>query len=158
MKTKIILLLMIIFTISITAQRHPGLGKNRNKNRIDELEKVKLIEILNMDEESTLKFFARRNQFKKNTDKKIEERDNLLENFEQVILENEVDDESFYRKSVQDILKIEEDLVNGRKEFINSLDDILTEQQIAKLVVFEFKFRKNIRDMLFKHRRKSNRN
>ena len=159
MKTQITILLMLVFAICSFSQPREGFGmKKKNKSRIDELEKVKLIEIMDMDEETTLKFFSRRNEFRKATESLMENRDNLLNDFHKVLLEDEIEDNSVYSDHVSKILEIEKSLVNNRIKFIASLNDILTEKQIGKLVVFEFKFRKDLRDLIFRHRRNQNRN
>lgn len=158
MKTQITILLMLVFAITAFGQRHEGFGiKKKNRSKIDELEKVKLIEILDMDEETTLKFFSRRNEFRNVTESLMQNRDNLLNDFHDIIIEDEIEDKSVYSDHVNKILEIEKSIVNKRIEFISSLEDILTEKQIGKLVVFEFKFRKDLRDLLFRHRRNPNR-
>jgi hypothetical protein len=158
MKTQITILLMLVFAITAFGQRHEGFGmKKKNRSKIDELEKVKLIEILDMDEETTLKFFSRRNEFRNVTESLMENRDNLLNDFHDILLEDEIEDKSVYSDHVNKILEIEKSIINKRIEFISSLEDILTEKQIGKLVVFEFKFRKDLRDLLFRHRRNPNR-
>ncbi len=158
MKTQITILLMLVFAITAFGQRHEGFGiKKKNRSKIDELEKVKLIEILDMDEETTLKFFSRRNEFRNVTESLMENRDNLLNDFHDIIIEDEIEDKSVYSDHVNKILEIEKSIVNKRIEFIYSLEDILTEKQIGKLVVFESKFRKDLRDLLFRHRRNPNR-
>ena len=63
MKKLLFVIFFVAFIVSINAQQE----RHRWKNEIDkyeQLEKVKLIEVLNLDEETTLKFFARRNESK----------------------------------------------------------------------------------------------
>ena len=157
MKTQITILLMLVFAVCSFGQHQQGFRMKKNKSRVDELEKVKLIEILDMDEETTLKFFSRRNEFRNMTESLMEKRDKLLNDFQELIEEDEIEKNSVYSDHVNKILEIEKTLVNNRIQFISSLDDILTEKQIGKLVVFEFKFRKDLRDLLFRHRRNPNR-
>jgi hypothetical protein len=159
MKSQITIMLLILFAVTSFGQRRDGYGiHKKNRSRIDELEKVKLIEILDMDEETTLKFFARRNEFRNSTESYMEKRDSLLNNFEEMILNDEIEDNSIYTKQVNKVFEIERSLVNNRVEFISSLSDILSEKQIGKLVVFEFKFRKDLRDLIFRHKRSSKKN
>ena len=49
-------------------------------------------------------------------------------------------------------LSYDNEIEKEREAFIHSLSDILSVTQIAKLVVFEKKFRDEIRDILFKTR------
>nr|MCU0343204.1 hypothetical protein [Ignavibacterium sp.] len=56
------------------------------------------------------------------------------------------------KKLISEMLKIRESIEMKRSQFINSIDDILTIEQIAKLIVFEKKFRDEIRNVLFDRR------
>ena len=56
-----------------------------------------------------------------------------------------------YKDAINKILNIEKELFNGRINFFNSLNDILSSQQIAKLLIFEKKFRSEIRRQILKH-------
>ena len=56
-----IILLLVLFPQIITAQQYWSKGRMSGPGRVAELEKIRLIEVLNLDEETTLKFFARRN-------------------------------------------------------------------------------------------------
>jgi hypothetical protein len=47
------------------------------------------------------------------------------------------------------MLKNRESIEIKRNQFVNSLDDILSTEQIAKLIVFEKRFRDEIRNVLF---------
>ena len=63
MKTLLSILFVITFVFSNYGQefRHPMQREARGK--IDELEKIKLIDVLQMNEETTLRFFARRSEY-----------------------------------------------------------------------------------------------
>lgn len=56
--------------------------------------------------------------------------------------------ESINRK----ILEQEKKMVNQRTDFVKSLKDIMNEDQISKLIVFESRFRREIRDMILDKR------
>ncbi|NOX65243.1 MAG: hypothetical protein GXO85_05445 [Chlorobi bacterium] len=117
--------------------------------RISELEKIKLIEVLQMDEETTLKFFSRRNMHQLNQKKIMGKRDSLLKQLDKRIIDG--DKKIDYKKEIYKILDIEKELSNEREKFFKSLDDILSYEQMAKLLVFEKKFRSEIRKQLIKH-------
>lgn len=152
MKKFIILFLLSTLTVSI-AQNEEGKHHKRFSKKFKELEKIKLIETLNLDEETTLRFFARRNSAKNKIEslledsklnyKNIEEeisQQNGLQNFDELLLNKHT---------------IEKQIIEEREKFINSLNDILTKEQILKFVLFERKFKMDIRDLLIeKGRRK----
>ena len=149
---KKILVAVIIFAIqfstTLLAQRseHPG-GWGKMSGKIEQLEKIKIIEELNMDEETTLKFFARRNEHRVAQKKIIKKRDQLFktlsENFDS---EENVD----YKEKMKEVFEIEEEMLSQRENFLTSLSDILTEKQVAQLILFEFNFRNEVRHQFMK--------
>jgi len=50
------------------------------------------------------------------------------------------------------ILEQEKKMANQRTDFVKSLKDIMSEEQISKLIVFESRFRREIRDMILDKR------
>ena len=151
---KLITLSIIIVLVSTTinAQRNQD-GKHKVPERIMQLEKIKLIETLEMDEETTLKFFARKSE----SDREVEEIqkaiDEKLDKMEQLVnRDNSLDEE--IRTGLDELNFMHQKLVENKTNFIESLGDILSYKQIAKLVLFERKFREELRRAIFKDRRK----
>ena len=70
------------------------------------------------------------------------------------ILINESNDKSGLDKLISQSLKIEEEVYEERKEFIESLKEILKVDQIAKLILFEKKFKNDVRDLLIERGRR----
>jgi hypothetical protein len=60
--------------------------------------------------------------------------------------------ESALKKLNEDILSNREKIETKRKQFILSLNDILSTEQISKLLLFERRFREEIRDLIIKRR------
>ncbi len=120
-------------------------------SKISELEKIKLIEELQLDEETTLRFFSRRNLHQE-TQKKIKsKRDSMLTILNRKI---EKDDNKInYQNEIDEILFIDKKLLDERVKFFNSLSDIFSNKQIAQLLVFEKKFRSEIRKQILRHGR-----
>ncbi len=146
--------ILILFTIVSNAQiehRRPHhFGKGWAK--IEQLEKLKLLEILDLDEETSVRFFARKNKHHKLQKKLKERKDSLIS-----VLENYVEDSAGQNKImavVNEINGIEIQLAKNKKEFIASLTDILIPEQIAKMVIFESRFRRKIADFLVKKRKR----
>jgi len=149
MKKVIIITLLLMFAQIIMAQ-----GWSQNKwgmagGRISELEKIKLIEALQMDEETTLKFFSRRNMHQLNQRKLVGKRDSLLNLLNNKIVDS--DNSTDYKNDIYQILDIEKEMSNEREQFFKSLNDILSYEQIAKLLVFEKEFRSELRRQIIKH-------
>lgn len=149
---KLVLFVLFLLTQIISAQEHFPKGRwGLEGGRISELEKIKLIEELQLDEETTLRFFSRRNLHQE-TQKKIgSKRDSMLFILNQEIKED--DTKIDYQKDIDKILSIDNKLLDERIKFFRSLSDILSYKQIAQLMVFEKKFRSEIRKQILKHGR-----
>ncbi|MDQ7815608.1 MAG: hypothetical protein RDU14_01120 [Melioribacteraceae bacterium] len=153
MKKNYLIILLIIATITISGQmKDPDRRSERPFEKIEQLEKAKLIEVLDLNEEMAIKFFARRNEHQKNMRELMNNRESLLNDLEKNIKEKGLKD-SYYSEQVNKILEHEKLMSLGKQEFIKSLSDILNPQQIAKLTVFEFKFRREIAKSLMGRKR-----
>ena len=133
----------------ITAQRmHKPHKFMREKYR--QLEKLKLLEVLQLDEETAIRFFSRRDKFYKEQKNILDKRKSLIEKAE-VILENKSGD---YDSVINGIKNIEEELLKKRSDFIDSVKNILTKEQIVKMIIFDFRFKEEIRGILMKKERR----
>jgi len=119
------------------------------REKIESLEKIKLLETLDLDEETAIKFFARRNDHKEKMRTLMDEQDAQYHKIEDKLssLTNENDPE--LKKMIGNYLSVYQKMDDERKRFFNSLSDILTLKQQAKLAIFERRFRQEIRDILF---------
>lgn len=145
---------LMIFTITSGysfGQKHEPFGPPEDvQKKIEELEKIKLMEVLDLKEDAMLKFFARRKNFLDKFHQLEEEKNDKIDELQKVIDSN---DEQALKKRIDEINSLDENIIKNRIDFINSLNDILNEQQIAKVVVFDRNFRRELRDMIIKHRR-----
>ncbi|MEE9448488.1 MAG: hypothetical protein V3V72_00430 [Ignavibacteriaceae bacterium] len=153
---KLFLLLIIIVSVSVTlnAQRKQD-RKHQVPDKIEQLEKIKLIETLEMDEETTLRFFSRRSEFEREMDKIHKAIDEKLDKMEKMVNSDNVQDEEL-KAAIEELNLMHQKLDKNKADFINSLTDILSYKQIAKMVLFERKFREELRRALFKDKRKKN--
>ncbi|MFN3874179.1 MAG: hypothetical protein ACK4R9_14365 [Ignavibacterium sp.] len=151
MKYLIMLILLAAVLNPLNAQERRDHRKMDSK--IEQLEKVKLIEALNLTEEQSVRFFARRNEFRKEIEKLERRSDDLIRILEEQLDEPEVNNKlAEQKKLLNEFLDIRIQIENKRKQFILSLNDILTIEQMCRLVVFEKKFRDEIRKILMKRK------
>ena len=149
-------LFMMLFTLilltSIVYPQQMKEKKMKNREKLEQLEKIKLIEALDLDEETSIRFFARRNESKNEIQELEKKADEIIFELEKSF-NSENDNQSEKQKQmISEMLKIRASIEMKRNQFLNSLDDILTTEQIAKLIVFEKKFRDEIRNVLFDRR------
>ena len=153
-KIIILFLFSVLFTAGVNAQgmnfHGPGQGPLR---KIEELERVKLIEALNMDEQTTLKFFARRNQYRQKQFQLFQNSNELLGKLDTEV-NKEKPDKGDIQKLIKEYLETQHKISNNRENFVKSIMAILTPEQTGKYLVFERKFRDEIREVIFKERRR----
>lgn len=144
---KLIIGIIILATnLSMFAQDFHKKGEQKFFNKYEQLEKIKLLEILNLDEETAIKFFARRNEHKNSQVNLLDAKKNLLDKIEMFLETNKPGNE--FREIVEEINKIEIKLTKQKVNFIESIRDLLNDEQVAKLILFDYKFKKDIRDLL----------
>ena len=148
---KKIFLLLFLFSIFLSTSNSQERMRHGNDQkplqRIEQWERTKLIDALNLSEETAVRFFARKNENQKKIKEILDQRDDAIKDLEDDIRNGNQNDAS-YKKKVDNLLSIENRIGIERQNFIGSLGDLLSPLQIAKLVVFENKFRKEVRESL----------
>ncbi len=128
------------------------------RDKLIQLENIKIIEVLDMDEETTLRFFSRRNELHTKADNLTKRSDEIIAQMELIFKAGKVYTEKELKSLIVEANNIHTEIVKTKSEFINSLDDILTTEQIAKLIIFERRFRDELKRAMFKVRKYRNRN
>lgn len=149
MKKSFIILFAIILLTSISFPQQMREKGMKHRDKLEQLEKIKLIEALDLDEETSIRFFARRNDSKKEIQELEQKADAIIFELEKSFNSDDKNQDEKHKQLISDMLKTRESIEPKRNQFINSLDDILSTEQIAKLIVFEKKFRDEIRNVLF---------
>lgn len=152
MKIKFFFLISIlIFSCLIYAQPYK---KGNSKEKIEALEKIKILEVLEMNEETAIKFFARRNEHQKKMKELFNELDEKLAKIKDKTSSTEDNNDPELKKLIDSYFTTHQKLEDERKRFFNSLNDILTYKQIAELTLFERRFREEIKDLLFPRKKR----
>lgn len=156
MKKYSFLVVILLFTTNIlwAQEGPPFMHEGMRRGKLAELEKIKLIETLQMDEETTLRFFSRRSEHMQDQKKLMNSRRELLQELEKKFKNEEKLSEEEYQAYFDKLTLSEKQMLDNKIEFYESLPDILTSEQIAKLIVFKFSFMKEIRDVMRKGRRR----
>lgn len=145
--------LIILFAVSIVYPQKMRDRMMQKKDKLEQLEKVKLIEALDLNEDVAIKFFSRRNDSRNEIDLLEQKADDLLNEIEKSFNADQKSIEVKQKQMIFDYLSTRESIDQKRHQFIKSLGDILTTEQICKLIVFEKKFRDEIRSLLLDRRR-----
>lgn len=150
----IITLLAIILLTSISFPQKMEERGMKHRGKLEQLEKIKLIEALDLDEETSIRFFSRRNESRKEIQELEIRTDDIISELEKSFNNGDKSKDDLQKRLTSDLLKTRESIETKRNQFINSLNDILTTEQIAKLIVFEKKFRDEIRNVLLNKERR----
>lgn len=150
MKNLIVISLLLLFSFPVLSQEHRE--RRMMDNKIEQLEKVKLIESLNLNEEQSVRFFARRNEHRKEIEKLELRADEIIRDLEKLTDEQNDRNIAEQKRLLNEFLDIRVQIENKRKQFILSLNDILSPEQVSKLIVFEKRFKDEIRKILMKRK------
>ena len=142
------LAIMLIFNSFCLAQNNGKINEwGRMHGKIEQLEKIKIIELLDLNEQTTLKFFSRRDSHRDEQRRLMDKRDLLYDDLNNIFNSN---DEIDYQIKINEIFNIEKEMLNSREKFFNSLKDMFSTKQIAELIVYESNFRKEMRHQFIK--------
>lgn len=152
-KAIIILFFLSIVSAELFAQFDDAPPPHKMREKIFQLEKIKLIETLQMDEETTLRFFSRRSETESSIDGLKKNLDEVLDKIDQLISSDKPPKDEELKPLIKEVGSIRLQIDQKRVDFVKSLDDILTPKQIAKFVVFEKRFREELAKSLMKERK-----
>jgi Spy/CpxP family protein refolding chaperone len=123
----------------------PGRGQDRHSfERIQQLMKIRMVETLDLNEEQSVRFIARFNEHEKGRRELMKLKNDALDRIDKLVSESA--DEREIEKAFPDALAIDVRMMEDRAKFHDSLSDILTIRQRAKLLLFDRKFERELRD------------
>jgi hypothetical protein len=138
-------LVALVALVSVVAVAQPGPGPgDRGWERVEQLRKVRLIEMLDLKEDQSVRFFARFKEHEAARKELTTERNEVLDKIERLVRNRA--DSTEYAPLFAEVEGIDTKIVAGRKQFFSSLGDILTIEQRAKLLLFERRFERELRD------------
>lgn len=139
---------LLFVTISFSyAQDNQAAASNKAIERIQQIRKVKLIEVLDLDDNTADKFFLKDHQNSKKIDNIRQEIDNLSTELEKSLREGQQAD--IRKKSDQMFTKMTE-FMNLNIDRLKTAKQLLPEEKFAKFMVFETKFRREIEMFLIR--------
>lgn len=151
---KYLITTILIFT-AVSSFAQPRLQmREHQRDRIEQLKKIKLIEVLNLNEDESIRFFSRYNEFHKQIREFQKNKEKIIDELHKIVKGGE---KEFSDQKYDDLMKkfslIENEADKLKSQFFKSLEDIFPKYKIAKLIVFEREFSKEL-DELVMNRRK----
>jgi hypothetical protein len=151
------ILLLVSLTIAIlgqSVQAQPlGPDERRPFERIEHFKKVRLIEMLDMKEEQSVRFFARLNEHDNAKRDLMKEKMDVLDKIERLV-RNHAEGKEF-EKLFPEIAALDERLAREDQKFFSGLSDVLSAEQRGKYLLFERQFDRELREAMrdIQHRR-----
>ncbi len=146
---------ILMLLTSAFAQRQERM---RPIQKMEELKKIKLLEILQMDEETSIKFFTRRAEHIRKVEGLNQASKEKINQIEEMLKNTNDINNPILKKTIDEYLQLQENVMRERQNFFKSSEEILTIEQMGKLVVFEEKFRNEVSGLLFREKMKKQRN
>ncbi|HEX9656318.1 MAG TPA: hypothetical protein VGB89_05300 [Bacteroidota bacterium] len=141
--SSLFILKVVVCVIPLSAQ---PMGNEHQMQRIEQFKKLKLIELLDMKEEQSVRFFTRMHEFEKKKQEIMKQKDDLLDKIERILRNR--GDETELRATFQEIEEREKKILQEELTFYHNLEDILTVEQRGKLFLFERQFHRELREAM----------
>jgi hypothetical protein len=135
-QTAAIYFVLFLLIVPALEAQDQGLRRGPASERIEQFKKVRLMESLKMDEETSIRFFARYDKYH-----------NALIDQLQNLTKSDASN-SDIEKAINDIGLSEEKIAETRTKFLGELKDVISVKQIAEYVVFERNFNRNLREIM----------
>jgi hypothetical protein len=147
MKKSIFLFLFVFLFNAFSAQAQEGFFHGRmnpeRMKKIDQLEKIKLMDILDVDEETLVRFFKRFGEFKSKTWELFSRKDSLAKEVQNVLNDSDASDKEI-TETLDELFEIDKQICALKSEFFLTAKEILPPQELAKFLTFEQKFRREL--------------
>lgn len=128
-----------------SAQDEPVV-KGRAGERLEQWRKVRIMEVLKLDEETSVRFFARYNKHVQAMREIQQGRNALVDQLEAMGRSGASDGE--FQQVEAKLVRTDEQVADARASFLEDVKPILTPKQIGAYIVFERNFRKNVNEII----------
>jgi len=137
-------LVSIFVTVAAQDAQTPVQGKAAE--RVEQFKKIRIMEVLGLDEQASIKFFARYN---KNLEMMKDLRQKQVQALARIQnLRKDKASDNDYATVVSELRSLEDQVSQTKSKYIDDLKDVLTNKQLAEYLVFELRFQQNLRDLV----------
>ncbi len=134
-----IALIVLMFSTAL-GQEMPMRGPAME--RVEQFKKIRMMEVLKLDEETSLRFFARYNKFQEELREITVKRDSFIDQLAALRRSNASDGE--YEKVFKELTSVEGKMAEERSKFLQELKGVVSTKQIAEYIVFERNFNRQL--------------
>ncbi len=148
-----VITLVLVFIASAVASAQPygdrqGKGP-KAREKMSAMKKVKLLEVLDLDEAASNKFLAKYTTWENKIEAhRTKIRDAFID-LEKALKNNE--DKNVIKEKTDKVLDLQNQMIQLMQDARNDIKTILNDTQFAKYVLFEHKFTRELKKMIMKH-------
>lgn len=149
---------LIIFLLTLLLMSGSQVNSQPNPKAMEQIKqfkKIKLLEVLDLDEATAEKFLVKYNSNEKKVEEKKKQLDDAVEDLENSLKNLSSKDE--VAKKTEKVLQLTNEFQKVIDESLQSMKSILNEVQFAKYIIFEQKFRGEIQKAIIERMKKRGR-
>ncbi len=114
--------------------------------RVEQLKKLRLMEALKLDEDTSIRFFVRYNEHQEELRGIGKKRAGAIDELQSLARKNAPEGE--IEAKLKEVTGIESEVLATRNKFLEKLKEVLSVRQIAQVVVFERNFNQDLRELM----------
>ena len=139
-------LFMMIVLLTYTAASQSFAPPAPGHERLQRFKKMRLVEVLKLNEDESVRFFAKQSAHEDKIRELMKSRNETLDALDRKA--EEKSDQKVIQKLSADVLNIDEQVFAERKRYQEELRNFLTPEQFGKFLVFERNFEHRMREAM----------
>ncbi len=148
-----ILLMAVFIGLAAGVWQEADAQTRRARERIEMLKKMKMLDVLNLDEKTAEQFIIKYNASENKVEKLREQLHSAMKDLRYALHQDQHDAE--IKKLTDKLLELNKKTDHAVQEKAENIRKILSVNEFARYVLFEVRFHKELREMLFRHRREN---
>ncbi|MBI3003860.1 MAG: hypothetical protein HYY49_00405 [Ignavibacteriales bacterium] len=141
---KSVAVLAILVLSTAIGQDLPMRGPARE--RVEQFKKIRMMEVMKLDEETSIRFFARYNKHQDSIKDITAKRDELIDQLAALRKSDGADSE--YERVFKELQSIESQIVGERSKFLQDMKGVVSARQVAEYIVFERNFNRQLMQLM----------
>jgi len=139
-------LAFILLSSSLIYAQGPGGPPERRREKLQDLAIWKMLEVLDLSQEQTDRFLPALREMQKQEARLQEERKKMLDELERAMTQGGSEKE--VRQIISQVRQLGKQGEEIRERFFTQAESILTIQQLGRLVLFQDRFERKMREMM----------
>jgi Skp family chaperone for outer membrane proteins len=146
---RLLFVIVVCATFSLMAQQEEPQDSPMGvpgAQRVEQLKKVRLMELLKLDDETSIRFFRRYNRYQDELREIQRKREDVVRTMESLRRSGAGDAD--FEKEIQELRAVDGRWLEARDRYWKELREILTVKQFANYLLFENNFNRYLRELM----------